>query len=356
MERERRTVWQRFGKALDDAVRVAHPEAAAGSPAATLRKVLVALCVLAVGALVAFGWEWVTAEARARHEAEIAEKIAAERPSSDADDETVSEERAPGGNALDDNPADDPVSEPSEDRQNDDEEPFDPGIWAYVEAAAPQYPGPGILLMDTLGEEAVETFRSAELDEAESSELLDWLWAAGVPADAPYAHESGVSNRWNVTLNSDGPTAVTVTDLQLADLECVPARAAVAFDLPAQGSDDRMLISFSMEHPSVGRFYKYTDAYERAPGWGEPFFEHKVVNLGGNEEGVGLIVEVVTTDQDCTWSSFELSYQGPEGGGVYEVVSDEGEPFEARGVAPDAETFVVLPANVGFEVRADSLW
>ncbi len=364
MERERRTVWKRFGQALDEAVRVTHPEAAAGSPGATLRKVLVAVFVLAVSALAAFGWEWVTAESTARHEAEIAEEIAAEQAASDAEDESASEDGAAGDSGTDaggtvpeDDPADDPANEPPGERpEADAEEPFDPGIWSYVEALGPEQPGPGILLMDTLDEDSVEMFQSAEYDEAASVELLDWLWAAGVPVYAPFGQDSGLSNRWNVTVNSTSSTAITVTDLQLADLDCVPARAAAVFDLPAQGSEDRLLVSFSMDRPSVGRLYEYTDAAGHAPNWGAPFFDHKVVNLGGNEEGVGFTVEVVTTDQDCTWSAFELSYQGPQGGGVHEIASDDGEPFEARGVAADADTFVMLPTNDGFEVYADPLW
>ena len=362
MDNERRTVWKRIGEVLGSAAKAAHPEAAAGSPGATLRNVLVAVFVVAVGALAAFGWEWVTAETTARHEAEIAEKLEAEQAQRSA--EAAEAEAAEDGAA--DDPADDsaggstdePAGEPSTNQPDEEEaeEPFDPGIWSYVEAVAPPPPGPGIVLRDTLDEELVETFQSAQYDDAGSETLVDWLWADGVPVFAPFGQDPGLSNRWNVTLNSTGSTAVTVTDLQLADLDCAPARAAAAFDLPAQGSEDRMLVSYSMEDPSLGRLYEYTDAADHAPNWGEPFFDHKVINLGGNEEGVGLTVEVVTTDQDCTWSAFELSYQGPDGGGVHEIVSDDGEPFEARGVAPDADTFVVLPADAGLEVRADTLW
>jgi hypothetical protein len=365
VDNERRTVWKRIGEVLGSAAKAVHPEAAAGSPGATLRNVLVAVFVVAVGALAAFGWEWVTAETTARHEAEIAEKLEAERAqrSAEAAEAEAAQGGAPDDSADDsaDDPADgstdDPAGEPSTSAPDEEaEETFDPGIWSYVEAVTPPYPGPGIVLRDTLDEELVETFQSAQYDDAGSETLFDWLWTDGVPLFAPFGQDAGLSNRWNVTLNSTGSTAVTVTDLQLADLDCAPARAAAAFDLPAQGGEDRMLISYSMENPSLGRLYEYTDAADHAPNWGEPFFDHKVISLGGNEEGVGLTVEVVTTDQDCTWSAFELSYQGPDGGGVHEIVSDDGAPFEARGVASDADTFVVLPTNEGMEVRADMLW
>jgi hypothetical protein len=144
--------------------------------------------------------------------------------------------------------------------------------------------------------------------------------------------------------------------MKLADLECVPARARAAFSLPAQGADDRLLVSYSMENPSLARLYEYTDAGGQAPGWGEPFFEQKVVGVGGNEEGVGLTVEVVTTEEDCTWSAFEVSYHGPEGGGTYQVRSEDGAPFEARGIAPDADTFFMYHDDGGPDIYADPLW
>jgi hypothetical protein len=358
VDHERRTIWKRIADALDSVVRVAHPEAAAGSPGATLRNVLVAVLVVSVGTLVAFGWEWVTAESKVRQEAEIIERIAAEKAQEEREAQAGTEtEPAP------DDPGDagqrtgeDPEQGAPEGEDVTAEKPFDPGIWSVVEAVEPIYPGPGILVLDGLDDESVAMFRSAEYDEAGFGEVLDRVWAEGAAVHSTFGQDPGLSNRWKVTLNSTGPTAVTVTDLRLADLECVPARATAAFHLPEQGSDDRLLVSYSMERPSVGRLYEYTDAGDHGPSWGEPFFDHKVVNLGGGGEGVGLTVEVVTTTEDCTWSSFELTYQGPEGPGVHEVASEDGEPFEARGIAADADTFSMYERDDGPDVWADPLW
>lgn len=350
MDQERRTVWQRVASVFDATVRSANPEASGRSPGATLRNVSVAVLVVALTGLAAFGWDWITAGITARHEAEIqveidqeqeAEQAAADDAAAAADDDAT-DEAGPGPEPA---PSDEPA-----------EEPFDPGIWASVEPLAPEPPGPGILLLDGLDDESVATFQSADLEAAQFDELLDLLWSEGVPRYAPFGQDPGLSNRWNVNLGSDGPAAVTVTDLDLAGLECVPARASAAFELPAQGANDRLVISYSMAGSGSGRLYEYTDAGDHAPGWGEPFFEQKVVSLGGSEETVGLVVEVVTTDQDCTWTAFELSYEGPEGGGAYEVVSDDGEPFEARGIAADADTFFMYHDEGGPDVYASPLW
>ena len=64
----------------------------------------------------------------------------------------------------------------------------------------------------------------------------------------------------------------------------------------------------------------------------------------------------VTTGEDCTWSAFELSFYGPEGEGTYRIEPDGGEPFEARGVATDADTFFVYYDDSGPDIYADPLW
>ena len=49
-----------------------------------------------------------------------------------------------------------------------------------------------------------------------------------------------------------------------------------------------------------------------------------------------------------------MTYHGPEGGGTFDITSDDGDPFEARGIAADADTFTVLPSDYdnGFDVEA----
>ncbi|MFD7307033.1 hypothetical protein [Promicromonospora sp. NPDC059942] len=356
MEQGRRSVWQRLASAFDTTVRSVDPESSGGSPSATMRRVLVGVLLIAVTAIVGLGWDWATAEIMARREADIQAVIESERATEAGtptpDDTAVAEPDDTAGAGSGPDGAGD---EPSGEDAADEPEPSDPGIWSLVEPLAPQPPGPGILLLDELDGGSAAAYRSADYDEAAFSEELEHLWSAAVPVHAPFGQDVGLSNRWNVTLGSDGP-AVAVTGLALADLDCGPARAAAAFNLPEQGSDDRLLISYSMENPTVGRLYEYTDAGDQAPGWGEPFFEQKVVEVGASVDAVGFMVEVVTSVEDCTWSAFELSYYGPEGEGTYRIEDDGGELFEARGVAADADTFFVYPDADGPDIYADPLW
>ncbi|WP_036963049.1 hypothetical protein [Promicromonospora kroppenstedtii] len=342
-------------------MRTVDPESSGGSPSATVRRVLVGVLLMAVTAIVALGWDWATAEIMTRREADIQAEIERERATEESATRTPDDaaavqqddtaEAEAGSGSESDRGGDEPAGEDA----SDEEEPSGPGIWSLVEPLAPQPPGPGILLLDDLGGGSAAEYRSADYDEAGFDQELKHLWSEAVPVHAPFGQEVGLSNRWNLTLGSDGP-AVAVTDLALADLECGPARAVAAFDLPAQGSDDRLLISYSMENPTMGRLYEYTESGDRAPGWGEPFFEQKVVELGGSTSSVGFMVEVVTTDEDCTWSAFELSLYGPEGEETYRIERDGGEPFEARGVAADADTFFAYHDDGGPDIYADPLW
>lgn len=137
-----------------------------------------------------------------------------------------------------------------------------------------------------------------------------------------------VSASFRVDILSQRAEALQIVDLRLKDVTCRPAPDGVLWWTSPQGEVDRAQILLDAEAPDGAAVI--TDFAD--PHYYEPYFEYYAINVGGGETPGALMIDVQTTDQDCTWSAFEVTYLDPAVPGELTAdITNNGGPFEVLG-------------------------
>ncbi|MDF3148773.1 MULTISPECIES: hypothetical protein [unclassified Streptomyces] len=271
---------------MDDVITTVAPETADVDPRRRNRKVLIRLCWVIVSSLVLFlvakGAEWLTSEHDAKVAGEAEDTVDRQGPAFSASVRTDTDN-------TEATLFDEPFSAREKQRLVGPPKDLRPVTAAHH--------GRGVFLHDVWNRNmGVETW--------------------------------GYSEAWLVDIISDRKASLVINDMRMKGLRCAPARATTVIYKLDEGGAHYNGMLFDTSRPDTPLITDDTEHY------GEPFFQHKKIDLGNGASPGGLRIQVTSGTNDCTWKAFEVTYVDSQGTHTQDITNN-GKGFAVHGIAAE---------------------
>ncbi|MFI5551137.1 hypothetical protein [Streptomyces sp. NPDC051738] len=135
----------------------------------------------------------------------------------------------------------------------------------------------------------------------------------------------GYAEAWLVDIISDRKAALVVNDMRMKGLQCAPAKARTVIIHRGEGVADYDGMFFDTTRPD-------NPLITASENYGQPYFQHKKIDLGNGDTPGGLRIQVTSGTQDCTWKAFEVTYVDSEGTHTQDITNN-GKGFTVHGLA-----------------------
>lgn len=151
------------------------------------------------------------------------------------------------------------------------------------------------------------------------------VFVADVWQESMGVEVKGYAQVWLVDIFSDRKATLVVNGMRMKGLRCAPAKARAAIVHRGEGvaTYDGMLFDTARSD---------TPLITAEENYGQPYFQHKKIDLGNGATPGGLRIQVTSGTQDCTWKAFEVTYVDSEGTHTQDI-TDNGKDFAVYGLA-----------------------
>ncbi|MEU0627762.1 hypothetical protein [Streptomyces sp. NPDC005989] len=114
------------------------------------------------------------------------------------------------------------------------------------------------------------------------------------------ATDTGYGQIYFFDLVSDSSSMVTVTDLDAVNIRCRKSEMVAQVDTPSEGQVDTKAVAFRLQGHSEARNGFIADSDD--PNWGDLYFDHNTIALGGGADSQGLsVLGAANPGTRCTW-------------------------------------------------------
>ncbi|MFZ4300297.1 hypothetical protein ACOZE3_20600 [Streptomyces cinereoruber] len=130
------------------------------------------------------------------------------------------------------------------------------------------------------------------------------------------------SQSFNLNLNSDRSTGLTVNSMTAVKDACRPSTAQAVVDLPPAGSEGRQGLMWDLSGGTKDRPHG-PYVLDDGEGQGKLYFRRNVIELGNGQSNMAMHIQPRVSDQTCTWH-IDASYTDTSGTHTQRIPSRTG--------------------------------